>query len=411
MSMLETARQTRTQLAEAVHKNSFLSMNGMQERLFTFLFSELVYPQIWEDPVVDMDAICLCEADRMIAIASGGCNIMSYLTARPRKIIAVDLNNAHIALINLKIAALQKLPNYSAFSHFFINAADQRNVSAYDELISAHLPRCTQDYWNRRDMLGRRFITRFSRGFYRYGLLGTFIGAAHFLSKMHGREISSILHSKSIEEQVEFFDKEIKPIFFSWIVQAIVRNPASLYGLGIPPSQYQSLASNHENGIIGALIERIRRLSCDFPIKENYFAQQAFGRSYIAGADVCLPPYLQKKNYELIKPIADRIEIRQTSITEQLSQMPSQSLDAFVLLDAQDWMDNETLNALWTQIDRTASARARLIFRTAANEMLLPGRVDQNVLSHWRRNNLRSEALHAQDRSAIYGAFHLYERA
>ena len=38
----------------------------------------------------------------------------------------------------------------------------------------------------------------------------------------------------------------------------------------------------------------------------------------------------------------------------------------YVLLDAQDWMNNEQITALWREIDRTADTRdARVIFRTA----------------------------------------------
>ncbi len=91
-------RASREQLAVAVHHNEALSREGALERLFTYMFSGLVYPQIWEDPVVDMDALCINKTDHVVTIASGGCNVASYLVAQPAKITAVDLNAAHIAL-------------------------------------------------------------------------------------------------------------------------------------------------------------------------------------------------------------------------------------------------------------------------------------------------------------------------
>ena len=51
------------------------------ERMFTLAFSKLVYPQIWEDPVVDMQALDIGPGHQVIAIASGGCNVLSYLIA------------------------------------------------------------------------------------------------------------------------------------------------------------------------------------------------------------------------------------------------------------------------------------------------------------------------------------------
>ena len=41
-------------LSDAVHANPLASGRGLLERLFTLAFSGLVYPQIWEDPRVDM---------------------------------------------------------------------------------------------------------------------------------------------------------------------------------------------------------------------------------------------------------------------------------------------------------------------------------------------------------------------
>ena len=44
-------------LQSAVHRRSAGSAEGILERIFTRLFTGLVYPQIWEDPVVDMRAL------------------------------------------------------------------------------------------------------------------------------------------------------------------------------------------------------------------------------------------------------------------------------------------------------------------------------------------------------------------
>ena len=80
------------------------------------------------------------------------------------------------------------------------------------------------------------------------------------------------------------------------------------------------------------------------------------------------------------------------------------------MLDAQDWMDDETLGALWREIRRTARAGARVIFRTAADERLLPGRVPSEILDDFAYEEARSRDLSARDRSSIYGAFHLWVR-
>ena len=91
-----------------------------------------------------------------------------------------------------------------------------------------------------------------------------------------------------------------------------------------------------------------------------------------------------------------------------LSNEPAESLDRYVLLDAQDWMDDAALNALWREMTRTARPGARVIFRTAGEDSILPGRVSNAILNRWNYDQQRSAEIHAKDRSAIYGGFHLY---
>jgi len=71
-------------------------------------------------------------------------------------------------------------------------------------------------------------------------------------------------------------------------------------------------------------------------------------------------------------------------------------------------MSDRQLNELWYEITRTAAPGARVIFRTAAAENLLPGRVDQAILQCWDYREAESLTLHARDRSSIYGGFHLH---
>jgi S-adenosylmethionine-diacylglycerol 3-amino-3-carboxypropyl transferase len=66
------------------------------------------------------------------------------------------------------------------------------------------------------------------------------------------------------------------------------------------------------------------------------------------------------------------------------------------------------LNELWREITRTARPGARVIFRTAAVDNLLPGRVDPQLLERWRYEAELSGELTQRDRSAIYGGFHLH---
>jgi len=400
------APQKNRAVQDAVHRHDHLTKQGILERAFTFAFRGLVYAQIWEDPSVDMEALAIQPDNHVVTIASGGCNALSYLTANPRRITAVDLNTAHIALNKLKLAAARHLPDYDAFHRFFAEANTKANIAAYKTHIRPHLDEPTRHYWQSRDLIGRRRIGGFAKGLYKRGLLGGFIGAAHMLARLHGLDPKAILKANTIEEQREIFDREYAPFFDKAFVRWLTDQPASLFGLGIPPAQYEALAGDAKMATV--LRERLEKLACDFDLKDNYFAWQAFGRGYGEGPEAPLPPYLQADNYTDVVDRLDRMEILHSNYTEFLRRQPNASLDRYILLDAQDWMTDEQLTDLWTEITRTARPASRVLFRTAGEPTILPGRVPDAVLGRWTYRAEDSLDYTRRDRSSIYGGVHLY---
>ena len=403
-------RQRNKRLRQAVHRHKAVTRRGIQERLFTLAFSGLVYPQIWEDPVVDLEALHLKEDEHLVAIASGGCNVLSYLAAAPVSVTAIDLNPAHVALNKLKLAALAHLPDYAAFRKFFAEANRQQNIEAYFDYLRPRLDAATRNYWESRDRIGRRRIGYFGSNLYRHGLLGNFIGAGHLLARAHGKNPRRLLAARTRSEQQRIFDSELAPLFRKRHIRWLLDKPSALFGLGIPPSQFTALKGD-EASMADVLLARLQRLACDFDLKDNYFAWQAFGRRYATNERAPLPPYLQREAFTRLRKRASDMTVVHASFTEHLAALPSASIDAYVLLDAQDWMTDEQLGALWSEISRTARPGARVIFRTAGEETILPGRVPGAILERFVYDRQRCRELTAKDRSSIYGGFHLYTLA
>jgi S-adenosylmethionine-diacylglycerol 3-amino-3-carboxypropyl transferase len=399
-------------LERAAHQRPLGTPRGALERLFTLLFQGFVYNQIWEDPSVDLEALQLQPHHRLLTIASGGCNILNYLAAAPADIIALDLNPNHVALTRLKLAALEHLPDHESFFRFFGAANGNANVEAFDTWLSRRLDPETRDYWQKK--IGprkRRRIEMFSRSFYHHGLMGRFIGLLHIVARLHGKKLDGLLDAKTPGEQRQAFDTLIAPLFDSAAVRLISKSPVSLYALGIPPAQYDALMSSGNGDAIEILRERVERLACDFPVQDNYFAWQAFGRSYDLDRREAVPAYLRDENYATLKARIGKVSVHHDSLVDYLRRQPAQSLHRYVLLDAQDWMDESQLAALWTEIDRTADSRdARVIFRTAGADSPLTEKLPATLLAPWLYHEWQSRVLHAQDRSSIYGGFHVYTR-
>lgn len=396
-------------LEKAAHQKPATTRRGALERLFTLMFQGFVYNQIWEDPVVDLAALDLKPDHRLITIASGGCNILNYLAANPAQIVAVDLNSNHIALTKLKLAALKSLPNYESFFHFFGRANDKANKAAYDRYLRKQLDEETREYWEKSRPLRGKRINMFGKNLYRYGLLGRFIGILHAVAKLHGKKLEPILSARTPEEQRRLFERDIAPLFEFKSIKLLSKSPVSLYALGIPPAQYDELVAAGDP--VSVLRERVERLACDFPINENYFAWQAFGRGYDVEHKEGVPDYLREDVYDIIRMRTEKVEVHHASLTDFLQAQAPHSLHRYVLLDAQDWMNSDQITALWREIDRTADVRdARVIFRTAGPDSPLPRKLPAEVLAPWIYLESESKAWHAKDRSSIYGGFHVYAR-
>ncbi len=404
---LDGGRRNR-RLAEAVHRYGAVSRKGLEERFFTLAFSGLVYPQIWEDPVVDLEAMALKPGQRVAAIASGGCNVLSYVTAADVRVTALDLNPAHVALNNLKVAAVRHCPDYETFARFFASANDRETADLYDRLLAPHLDRATRAYWEGRDMLGRRRIGYFGRHFYRQGLLGWFITMGH--AHRAPARAQSGADARSEEPRRPEAD-------FRRRTRAAVRDaPHALAdgqaGVAVR-SRHPAIAVRCAEGTRAAYGRRAQGAARP-AWRTGSISPTTISRGRPSVADMRLMALglcrliSRAENWKTLKERADRVTVVHASFDEHLSHFQGPAYDAYVLLDAQDWMTDTQLTALWSEIVRTAMPGARVIFRTAGEDTILPGRVPDTILGRFRYDADYGRGMVDKDRSSIYGGFHLY---
>jgi S-adenosylmethionine-diacylglycerol 3-amino-3-carboxypropyl transferase len=397
-----------TQIAEAVRNSRHRDETTVWDRLFSFWFQRLVYTQIWEDPEADLAALRLPLGSTIVTISSGGCNALSYLTARPAQVYAVDLNEAHLSLLQLKIAGLRAFSDYTQFWQFFGYAASVANIGLYLERLRPVLDVNTRAYWDKLNIIGRPRYKYFTDGFYRHGLLGRFIGLAHLLARLARIDLAALLNGKTGSPERSRALDRLHRLFHSSLARLITRTPALLFSLGIPPQQRALLGADAPLNEV--LHERLLRLINGHPNETNYFAWQALHRRYQGPGDECLPPYLQRSQFGCMRDGAGLIVPVRANLRQFLEGLPAREIDAVVLLDSQDWMASEEIRALWNAIDRTGSENVRVIFRTAGKKSPLENDEMAPLRRVWRRDEERSAIGFEQDRSGIYGGFHCYTR-
>lgn len=396
-----------TQLKMAVHQHPITSIQGIQQRFFSQWFSGFVYNQIWEDPVVDLEALALEPTSQVLTISSAGCNVLNYLLKKPARIVAIDLNPYHLALTRLKLRAAQYLPHHDLFYAWFGYGHHANVMQDYQDYIQPHLtPEEDAIWYQARFGMGAPRLTYFRQGLYQQTRFGYFMRFLHDLARQAGFSPQLLLQAQSLEEQKAIFNQQMAPFFEQGIVKTLGQLPFSVFSLGIPPQQYRAMKA--QGNLIAQYRQRVQRLACQFPIADNYFAWQAFSLSYDHQFKKAVPDYLKAENFLTIRQHAHQVETHLTSLIDYLAVQPERSFDRFVFLDAQDWMSSSVLNQLWQQILRVGRPGSRIIFRTAAADSPLEAALNPALMAQFEYHAETSARLFQRDRSAIYGGFHLY---
>ena len=89
-----------------------LLMRGLLRR------QRIIYNVAWEDPRIDGAVLELDDADTVLVLSTGGCNVLDRLLDHPAHIVAVDFNGGQSALLELKLVAARVCDHPTFFALF-----------------------------------------------------------------------------------------------------------------------------------------------------------------------------------------------------------------------------------------------------------------------------------------------------
>ena len=387
-------------------------IDRLDQRVFDAIYSRsLVYNSCWEDPAVDRLALALRPQDRMLVIASAGCNVLDYALVAPARIYAVDANPRQTALLQLKLAGIRHL-EFEDFFALFGEGRHPRFDFVYRSALREHLPQFARDYWDRH---GRWFCDADPcGGFYYHGLSG--MVARGFRTYLRWRPglrawIEMLLEARSLDLQRRIYERQIRPQLWGRAVTWTLSRQITMSMLGVPHAQRKEVERQHPDGAAGFVREAVDYVFSSLPLWTNYFWTLYLRGRYSAD---CCPEYLLPENFAALKGgLAERIEVHTCTVTEFL-QRTRERISRFVLLDHMDWMSSCYPDALaeeWDAICARASADARVMFRSAHRE---PRYLDGLRLGDGRalRDRLQfhedlSAALQPHDRVHTYAGLHI----
>lgn len=206
-------------------------MNTKEHHLHEVDHSYVRYSNVWEDPNILIEGLAIQSDHKVLSIASAGDNAFALLAQGPKLLVAIDLNQVQLYLMELKKVAIHEL-DHKDFIAFLGYRENKDRWQTYLN-ISSQLSSNAKEYWdNRKKEINEGVI--YCGKFEKY--LKTF--ATKFLPFIHSKkQIAELFNQKSEQEQREFYNtvwnnwrwKLMFKFFFSKIIMGFFgRDPAFL---------------------------------------------------------------------------------------------------------------------------------------------------------------------------------------
>lgn len=305
------------------------------------------YAQCWEDADVLLGGLNVRPGNVCLSIASAGENSLSLLVHDPARVVAVDLNPAQLAALELRVAAYRVL-KHPELLELIGSRASARRASLYARCRGALVPE-TRRFWDARTAEVERGIGSAGK-FERY--FATF--RRWVLPLVHGRaNVEDLLVHRDPEARLQWYQRE-------WDTRAwralfrVFFSPAVLGRLGRDPSFFRYV----EGSVADHLLRRVHHaLAVLDPSANPYVVWILTGTHRDA-----LPHALRRENFDKIRENLDRLEWHCVSVEAVFERGIVDRFDRANLSDIFEYMSPENATALFSRLADASRSGARVAY-------------------------------------------------
>jgi S-adenosylmethionine-diacylglycerol 3-amino-3-carboxypropyl transferase len=347
-------------------------------------FDFVRYASVWEDADVLCEALGPTPGGRLLSISGAGDNVLALLTLDPAEIVAVDLNPAQLACLELRIAVFRALDDAGVLRFLGCEPCLDR-FDTYSRLRTQLSPAACA-FWDLHPDAIRGGIIRAGK-FERY--LGAF--RRWVLPLVHPESrIRALVQDRPAAARREFYHRSwdtrrwraLFGLFFSRpLLGRAGRDPAFL---------------EHVEGPVSApLLRRTHYALTELPTHSNPYLAHIVTGGYPAHAR---PRYLRPEWMPVIRERLDRVRILQAAV-----EQADGPFDGFNLSDVFEYMSPVEHQRAYALLRRNATPGARLVYWNLLAHRSCPERERVRV----EPLNDLAKQLHARDRAWFYSALHV----
>ncbi len=348
-------------------------------------FDDIRYAQLWEDADVLTDALGTAPGATLVSICSAGDNALAMLTLDPQRVVVVDLSQAQIECLNLRIGAFRKLDHQGLIELMGSRPSDRRGELLATALQGAD--ESTAAFWKAResDVIehGAGGCGKFERYFRLF--------KNRVLPYVHSRAtVDAIFAPRGKPERHEFLDRR----WNNWRWKLMVSLFFSRFAMG--RLGRDKAFFDHVDGSPAAHVQRRIRhaaVDCDPSINPYLF--------WIMNArhNEHLPMTWREEHFDTIRDRLDRLDIRQGSLEAFIST--GDKADGFNLSDIFEYMSPEVFEQVYRSILEASGPAARLVYWN----MMAPRRVPEALRDRVVTRTEIENAGKAVDKAFFYSDF------
>lgn len=349
-------------------------------------FSFVRYAQVWEDADILLEALNIKPGASCLSISSAGDNALAMLACDPERVIALDLNKAQLACLELRIAAYRELTHTELLE--FIGSRPSKQRSTLWNRCTSHLSVPARSFWEANPgflEMGFGCVGKFENYFRTF--------RTRMMPLVHSsRTIDELLRKKSKEERISFY----RDRWDNWQWRLLFRLFFSRTVMG-RMGRDQAFFRYVEGAVADEILRHTKYALTELAPSENPYLQFILkGRHTTA-----LPFALREENYHLIRKRLDRIEWHALSIEEFLQKEKNLKIDAFNLSDIFEYMSEESMQNILEDILNSSTTGARIAYWN----MLVPRQCPDSLSGKIRSLPELSESLHQRDKAFFYSKF------
>lgn len=349
-------------------------------------FSGIRYAQCWEDADVLLEALDIQPGHVCLSIASAGDNALAMLARGPERVIAIDLSAAQLACLELRVAAYREL-NHGELLELIGSRLSMRRTSLYRRCRGL-LSTDARHFWDARSNeieAGVGSAGKFERYFALF--------RDRVLPLAHSPErVARLLDGGSRAEREAFYENDwntwrwrgLFKIFFSRCVMG---------WLGRDPSFFQHVGG----GVAKRILARTRHALAALDPRDNPYVQWILTGRHTSA----LPFALRVENFDAIRSNLHRLEWRQQSLEEFLSERGEAAIDRFNLSDIFEYVSLKHYHQTLDLLLGASRSGARLAYWNMLAERRRPEAMGGNL----RPLEDLATRLHAEDKAFFYSAF------